>query len=110
MDDGTGTIVDVSANHAYLSTAVFTVESNEPPADVTNLTASIGDSQVDLDWEASSLASVYYIFVDGSSVPIETTSTNYTIGELTNDVEHTFVVKAVNSGRFKRRRHSDSHS
>ena len=97
MDDGTGTIVDVSANHAYLSTAVFTVESNEPPADVTNLTASIGDSQVDLDWEASSLASVYYIFVDGSSVPIETTSTNYTIGELTNDVEHTFMVKAVNS-------------
>lgn len=55
MDDGTGTIVDVSANHAYLSTAVFTVESNEPPADVTNLTASIGDSQVDLDWEAQVL-------------------------------------------------------
>ena len=29
----------------------------------TDLTASIGDSQVDLDWEASSLASVYIIYI-----------------------------------------------
>ncbi len=96
VNDGTGKLITAGKNHSYISSIVFTVESSEPPADVTNLTAVADDSMVTLSWTASQAATGYEIYVDGATEAIETDSTSYIIDNLTNDVEHTFVVKAVN--------------
>lgn len=94
--DGNGNTVKVGANHSYLSTAVFTVESSEPPAAVTNLTAKAGDTKVELSWDASQGATSYEVAVNGGAV-VTTEDTRYIEAGLNNDTEYTFTVTAVNN-------------
>lgn len=96
-DDGTGNLASINTNHAYLTTAEFTVESDEPPTDVTNLTAAAGDGAVALSWDRAYGAVSYDIYVSGALEPINTEETFYTVDGLENGVEYEFRVIAKNS-------------
>lgn len=99
-DDGNGTIKEVGSNHAYISSISFLVESSTPPSDVTNLTATVGNGEVTLTWEVAQGAQSYEIYVDDaaeSEATLHSATTSYTVTGLTNDVEHTFKVVAVNN-------------
>lgn len=95
-NDGTGAIISIGANHCYLSTIVMSVESSEPPTAVTGLKATPGDTQVNLAWDAVQAASSYNVYINGG-VAISVEDNYYLATELTNDIEYTFTVTAVNS-------------
>ncbi len=95
-DDGTGKTLSLTANNGYLTTAVFTVESSEPPEAVTNLTANAGDGKVALSWDVSQGATSYEVTVNGGA-PVTTEDTRYIEAGLNNDTEYTFTVTAVNN-------------
>jgi len=73
-----------------------------PVAVPTNLTATAGDRQVTLTWNASIGATSYNVYESttygGPYTKLNsTTNTNYTVTGLTNGVTYYFVVTAVNS-------------
>ncbi len=99
-DDGAGTVKEISANHAYISSISFVVESSTPPSDVTNLTATPGNGEVTLTWNKADGADSYEIYVDDAKdfeATVHSGTTSYTVTGLENDKEHTFKVVAVNS-------------
>lgn len=95
--DGNGNTVTVGDNHGYLSAIHFEVEASEPPADVTGLTAEVGNGQVTLKWTEVQGAASYEVYVDNEAEPTVTDIASCTIGGLQNDVEHSFRVVAVNT-------------
>lgn len=88
-----------SANSAEVSA---TPTAPPPPAAPTGLTASAGNTQVTLNWNASSGATSYHVkrsTTNGSgySQIAAPTSTNYTDTGLTNGTAYYYVVSAVNA-------------
>jgi hypothetical protein len=76
---------------------------NAPPAAPTGLTASPGNAQVTLAWNASTGATSYHVKRSTTSGGPYTqvgapTATNYTDTGLTNGTPYYYVVSAVNSG------------
>lgn len=88
---------DASGNQSNPVSTNFTTTS-VPPSDVTNLTATPSYTSVDLSWTASASASVvgYNLYKNGVKVNNELiTGTSYTVSQLSEGVQYTFVVKAV---------------
>lgn len=88
-----------SANSAEVSA---TPTAPPPPAAPTGLTASAGNTQVTLNWNASSGATSYHVkrsTTNGSGYAqiAAPTSTNYTDTGLTNGTAYYYVVSAVNA-------------
>lgn len=67
---------------------------DDPPGTVSNLTATAGDHEVRLEWDAATDAERYKIYVDGDFNK-ETTSTSTTVSGLTNGTEYDFKIRAV---------------
>jgi len=87
-----------SANSAQVSAT-----PNAPPAAPTGLTASAGNAQVSLSWNASTGATSYHVKRSTTSGGPYTeigapTATNYTDTGVTNGTTYFYVVSAVNSG------------
>jgi fibronectin type 3 domain-containing protein len=70
------------------------------PAAPANLTATAGDQQVYLNWEASTGATSYTVVSSPSMTVVQAgiTDTFYTVGSLTNGVPVSYVVQAVGPG------------
>ena len=86
-----------SANSAQVSAT-----PNAPPAAPTGLSASAGNAQVSLSWNASTGATSYHVKRSTTSGGPYTqigapTATNYTDTGLTNGTTYFYVVSAVNS-------------
>jgi len=71
------------------------------PSAPQNLTATAGNGEVTLSWDApanngGSEITGYEVFIEGGA-PSVTKDTSYTFGALDNSVEYTFIVRAVNA-------------
>ena len=108
----TMTLSNVSAN-ATLGTAIAkgTITNDDVPAAPTDFEAGVGDTEVELSWDApasgTNITGHEFRYKEGageyrswtdipSSAPEETNEKGYTVTGLTNEVVHTFQLRAVN--------------
>ncbi len=97
----------VNTNGAGPESDDIAVAPSPYPAQPTGLIAIAGAGQATLSWDDSLDASIteYEYTLDGGanwtgipdSAPGEANATSYTVGGLTNGLEHTFAVRAVNA-------------
>jgi hypothetical protein len=99
--DGAGTWLAVACGGSH---TVATLEAGlTVPTVPQNFTATPGDTQVELSWEApasdgGAAISHYEVSEDGGTTWVEaSTGTSHTFTGLTNGIEYTFKVRAVNS-------------
>ena len=108
----TMTLSSVSTNATLgTATATGTITNDDAPAAPTDFQAEVGDTEVELSWDAPASganitrhefrykegAGEYRSWTDiPSSAPEETNEKGYTVTGLTNEVVHTFQLRAVN--------------
>ena len=110
----TVTLSGVSTNAALAAdaTATGTITNDDAPAEPADFQAGVGDAQVDLTWDApapgANITRHEYRQKEGSgsypaaftpipaSAPGGTNAKGYTVRGLTNEVAHTFELRAVN--------------
>jgi len=103
VPDSAGTGVTYKGTTNHLSDfAPLQPSGGTPPSTPTGLTATAGNQQVTLSWNASTGATKYYIYryraSDGTYPYLgQTTSTSYTDTGLTNGTIYTYKVSALNA-------------
>ncbi|RLG70043.1 MAG: hypothetical protein DRO11_06780, partial [Methanobacteriota archaeon] len=101
VPDSAGTGVTYKATTNHLSDFAPLVPSGANPPDTpTGLTATAGDGQITLSWNASTGAERYYIYrKSDSTYPYyaQTTATSYLDTGLTNGITYYYKVSALNA-------------
>jgi phospholipase C len=100
---GQGTATISAASNSISSSTTITVGVGVVPLPPTGLTASPGNAQVALSWNASSGAISYGVYrstVSGGPYTLVNTTTvaNYTDASLTNNLNYFYVVNATGAG------------
>ncbi len=97
-----GTPTADPVNRTYFYTTQITVTATTapactPPASPTGLSATAGNNQINLSWNAVSGATHYRLYDNGNDLGIATQNTNYNLTGLNNGSNYCITIKAFNS-------------